>query len=47
MGQKIKINNDQVQRSHQNKQGNDKDGFFKFIGHGNYYSIMNARWKPL
>ncbi len=47
MGQKKWINNDQVQRSHQNNQGNDKDGFFKFIGHGDYYSILNARWKPL
>jgi hypothetical protein len=31
---------------HQYNQGKEKDGSFKFIGHEDYYLILNEGWKP-
>ncbi len=32
-------------KAHQDKQGKEKDGFLKFIGHEDYYPILSGGWK--
>jgi hypothetical protein len=33
-------------KAHQNNQSKENDGSSKFIGHEDYYLILNGGWKP-